>query len=70
MTYESIHTLEQAAKHLRRLSVVYVTCHDNCMCNGTCEHPDRIKAEEIIANLCKVMQEIKTAINHTGYTKV
>jgi hypothetical protein len=64
MTYGSINILEQAAKHLRRLSVIGVTCHDNCMCNGTCEHPDRIKAEEIIAKLAVVIQEMKTTIYH------
>jgi hypothetical protein len=48
-----LHTMTQSAKHMRRLQMVYVTCHKDCLCNGTCEHPDALKASELTDKLVK-----------------
>lgn len=55
-----IHALELSLKHIRRLSVVYVKCHDNCLCNGVCEHPDRIhtiRVEELLRTGLDIMYD-------------
>ena len=53
-----IQTLHKAAKHMRRLQMVYVKCHENCLCNGVCENPDLLLASDIVDELIKLSKEI------------
>jgi|SanBayMetagenome_1026888.scaffolds.fasta_scaffold216193_1 hypothetical protein len=53
-----LHTLNRAAKHMRRLQMVYVKCHEKCLCDGVCENPDLLLASEIVDELKKLSKEI------------
>lgn len=55
---ELIATLETAAKHLRRITMVYMKCPDKCLCNGVCEHPDLERTGNIEKRLLDMSHKI------------